>query len=56
MHNELDDNSAPQGQTKLSNDSELLRQHWQDQNREAVTEFNHYIEAHGCFSDGLRLF
>lgn len=56
MHTELDHNGAPQGPMKLSSDSEILCQHWREQNREAVTEFNHYIGAHGCFSDGLRLF
>lgn len=40
--------------------AELLRehkqQHWREQNREAVAEYNRRIEAHGSFSDGLRQF
>lgn len=40
--------------------AELLReykqQHWREENREAVAEYNRRIEAHGCFSDGLRQF
>lgn len=40
--------------------SELLREqkqlHWREENRDAVDEYNRRIEAHGCFSDGLRQF
>lgn len=40
--------------------SELLREqkqlHWREENRDAVAEYNRRIEAHGCFSDGLRQF
>jgi len=56
MKTELDDNNAPQGPMKLSSVSDLLQQHWREHNHEAVSEYNRHIEAHGCFSDGLRLF
>lgn len=40
--------------------AELLREykqkHWREENRDAVDEYNRRIEAHGCFSDGLRQF
>ncbi|MGE0157199.1 MAG: type II toxin-antitoxin system CcdA family antitoxin [Geobacter sp.] len=40
--------------------AELLREYkqlqWREENREAVEAYNRRIEAHGCFSDGLRQF
>lgn len=40
--------------------AELLREEkrrqWQEENRDAVEEYNRRIEAHGVFSDGLRQF
>ena len=40
--------------------AELLREEnrrsWQVENREAIEDYNHRIEAHGTFSDGLRRF
>lgn len=35
---------------------EAKRLQWQEENREAVAEYNKRIEAHGIFSDGLRQF
>jgi len=29
---------------------------WQDENREAIDEFNAYIEKYGCFGDEYRSF
>lgn len=40
----------------LPNNEELLQQSWRDENWEAVAKYNRRIEAHGCFSDGLRQF
>lgn len=40
--------------------AELLREEkrrkWQEENREAIEDYNHRIEAVGIFSDGLRRF
>lgn len=40
--------------------AELLREEqsrqWKEENREAIEDYNHRIEAHGTFSDGLRRF
>lgn len=40
--------------------AELLREEkqrqWQEENRDAVEEYNRRIETHGVFSDGLRQF
>ena len=40
--------------------AELLREEnrrkWQEENREAIEDYNHRIEACGVFSDGLRHF
>ena len=40
--------------------AELLREEkccrWQEENREAIENYNRRIEAHGTFSDGLRRF
>ena len=35
---------------------EEMRRNWQDENREAIEEYNRRIEGHGVFSDGLRQF
>ena len=39
---------------------ELLREEqsrtWKEENREAIEDYNHRIEAHGTFGDGLRRF
>lgn len=35
---------------------EAKQRQWQEENREAVTDYNKRIEAHGVFSDGLRQF
>ncbi len=32
------------------------RRNWQEENREAIEEYNRRIEARGVFSDGLRQF
>lgn len=32
------------------------RRNWQEENREAIEEYNHRIEARGVFSDGMRQF
>jgi antitoxin CcdA len=32
------------------------RRKWQEENREAIEEYNRRIEARGVFSDGLRQF
>jgi len=32
------------------------RRDWQEENREAIEEYNRRIEARGVFSDGLRQF
>jgi antitoxin CcdA len=32
------------------------RRNWQEENREAIEEYNRRIEAGGVFSDGLRQF
>ena len=38
----------------------IVRQHfaerWLSENREAMTHYNAYVDAHGVFSDGLRNF
>ena len=40
--------------------TELLREEksrrWQEENRDAIDDFNHRIETTGTFSDGLRRF
>ena len=40
--------------------AELLREEqsrrWNEENREAIEDYNRRIEAHGTFSDGLRHF
>jgi antitoxin CcdA len=40
--------------------AEILRdqkqREWQEENQEAIEEYNKRIEAHGVFSDGLRQF
>lgn len=40
--------------------AEILREHkrqeWQEENQEAIEEYNRRIEARGVFSDGLRQF
>ena len=40
--------------------AELLREEqsrrWNEENREAIEDYNRRIEAHGTFSDGLRRF
>jgi antitoxin CcdA len=40
--------------------AELLREEnslrWNEENREAIEDYNSRIEAHGAFSDGLRRF
>jgi antitoxin CcdA len=35
---------------------EEKRRRWQDENREAIADYNQRIEAHGVFSEGLRRF
>ncbi len=35
---------------------EERRQNWQEENREAIEEYNRRIAARGVFSDGLRQF
>jgi antitoxin CcdA len=35
---------------------EEKRRDWQEQNREAIEEYNRRIETRGVFSDGLRQF
>jgi antitoxin CcdA len=35
---------------------EEKRRKWQEENREAIEEYNRRIEARGVFSDGLRQF
>lgn len=34
----------------------LQRQRWREENREALTAHNDFVEKHGVFSDGLRSF
>lgn len=33
-----------------------LREQWLNQNREALEDYNRWVEKHGVFSDGLRRF
>jgi antitoxin CcdA len=35
---------------------EEKRRRWQDENREAIEDYNRRIENHGVFSEGLRRF
>jgi antitoxin CcdA len=35
---------------------EAKRRRWQDENREAIEDYNRRIETHGVFSEGLRRF
>lgn len=35
---------------------ETRRRSWQQENQEAIDDYNRRIEAHGTFSDGLRGF
>lgn len=35
---------------------EARRRRWLEENRQALEEYNDYIEKHGAFSDGLRSF
>ena len=32
------------------------RKKWRQENRDAVAAYNEYVERHGMFSDGVRLF
>jgi antitoxin CcdA len=35
-------------------EAEEKRRRWQDENREAIADYNRRIETEGCFSEGLR--
>lgn len=32
------------------------RARWREENREAISAYNEYVDAHGTFSDGVRRF
>ena len=36
--------------------AEAKRKKWRQENRGAIAAYNEYIEKHGMFSDGVRLF
>lgn len=36
--------------------AEAKRKKWRQENRDAIAAYNEYIEKHGMFSDGVRLF
>jgi antitoxin CcdA len=36
--------------------AEVKRNKWRQENRDAITAYNEYVEKHGMFSDGARSF
>lgn len=36
--------------------AEARRKKWRQENRNAIAAYNEYVEKHGMFSDGVRLF
>ncbi|HEY4891176.1 MAG TPA: type II toxin-antitoxin system CcdA family antitoxin, partial [Reyranella sp.] len=36
--------------------AEAKRKKWRQENRDAITAYNKYVEKHGVFSDGVRSF
>jgi antitoxin CcdA len=36
--------------------AEVKRKKWRQENRDAITAYNEYVEKHGMFSDGVRSF
>jgi antitoxin CcdA len=36
--------------------AEARRKKWRQENRDAIAAYNEYVEKHGMFSDGVRLF
>lgn len=36
--------------------AEAKRKKWRQENRDAIAAYNEYVEKHGMFSDGVRLF
>ena len=36
--------------------AEAKRKKWRQDNRDAITAYNEYVEKHGTFSDGVRSF
>jgi antitoxin CcdA len=36
--------------------AEAKRKKWRKENRDAIAAYNEYVEKHGMFSDGIRLF
>ena len=36
--------------------AEAKRKKWRQENRDAITAYNEYVEKHGTFSDGVRSF
>ena len=36
--------------------AEAKRKKWRQENRDAITAYNEYVEKHGMFSDGVRSF
>lgn len=36
--------------------AEAKRKKWRKENRDAIATYNEYVEKHGMFSDGIRLF
>ena len=36
--------------------AEARRKKWRQENRDAIAAHNEYVEKHGMFSDGVRLF
>ncbi|HEX6506511.1 MAG TPA: type II toxin-antitoxin system CcdA family antitoxin [Chloroflexota bacterium] len=34
----------------------VRRARWREENREAIAAYNEYVDAHGTFSDGVRIF
>lgn len=36
--------------------AEARRKKWRQENRDAIAAYNEYVEKHGMFSDGIRLF
>ena len=48
--------SATLEQALLERVRQARRTRWLDENRAALTDYNEWVERHGVYSDGLRLF
>lgn len=48
--------SATLEQALIQRIEQMEAEHWSQQNRKAIDNYNHFIEQHGCLSDELRDF